>query len=55
MSKESGTIASTVQSEKFKALARELECDESEEAFDDALKRVATAPPPAEKVDGEKK
>ena len=34
------------QIEKFKALARELECDESEEAFDDALKRVATAPPP---------
>ena len=28
------------QSEKFKRLARELECDESEEAFDEALGRV---------------
>ena len=34
------------QAEKFKRLARELECDESEEAFDEALGRVATAPPP---------
>tara|TARA_R110002124_G_scaffold271647_2_gene440576 strand:+ start:286 stop:447 length:162 start_codon:yes stop_codon:yes gene_type:complete len=34
------------QAEKFKALARELECDESEEAFDEALERIATAPPP---------
>lgn len=34
------------QSDKFRDLARELECDESEEAFDEALGRVATAPPP---------
>ncbi|WP_420331784.1 DNA-binding protein [Oceanicaulis alexandrii] len=34
------------QSEKFKRLARELECDESEERFDRALKRVAESPPP---------
>lgn len=31
------------QPDKFKALARELECDESEEAFDRAL-RVVGAP-----------
>ena len=29
------------QAEKFRELARELECDESEERFDSALKRVA--------------
>lgn len=34
------------QSDKFKDLARELECDESEERFDRALKRVAESPPP---------
>ncbi|WP_417489998.1 hypothetical protein [Maricaulis sp.] len=42
-------MSTETQADKFKALARELECDESEEAFDDALKRVATAPPPHEK------
>lgn len=34
------------QREKFDAIARELECDESEERFDRALKRVAERPPP---------
>ena len=29
------------QIEKFRAKARELECDESEEAFDEKLKKVA--------------
>ncbi len=29
------------QAEKFADLARELECDESEEAFDEKLKAVA--------------
>lgn len=33
------------QSQKFKDAARELGCDESEEAFDRALKRIATSPP----------
>lgn len=33
------------QVDKFKDLARELECDESEEAFDEALGQIATAPP----------
>jgi hypothetical protein len=39
-------MSSESQSEKFKRLARELECDESEEAFDEALGRIAMAPPP---------
>ena len=34
------------QADKFRDLARELECDESEERFDRALKRVAESPPP---------
>jgi hypothetical protein len=32
------------QAEKFANLARELECDESEEAFDERLKQLARAP-----------
>ncbi len=34
------------QAEKFKRLARELECDEDEEAFKAKLRKVATAPKP---------
>jgi hypothetical protein len=34
------------QPAKFRAKARELEADESEEAFNAALKRVAKAPAP---------
>ncbi len=33
------------QTDKFKALARELECDEDEKAFDRKLERVAKSPP----------
>jgi hypothetical protein len=33
------------QHDRFKELARELGCDEDEAAFDEALRRVATAPP----------
>lgn len=36
----------TDQIERFKALARELDCDESEEAFDAALKKLAEAGAP---------
>ena len=35
------TSKQKTQSDKFKALARELECDEDETAFDEKLKRVA--------------
>lgn len=38
--------SSKEQSDKFKALARELECDEDEAAFDEKLKRVAKQEPP---------
>jgi hypothetical protein len=35
------------QVDRFKALARELGCDEDEAAFEAALKKVAEAPQPA--------
>lgn len=39
------------QIEKFKALAREAECGESEDNFDESLSRVARAKaPPVEKT-----
>jgi len=34
------------QIEKFRALAREIECDESEEGFDNRLKTLAKASRP---------
>lgn len=34
------------QSDKFRKLARELECDEDEARFEETVKRVAKAPPP---------
>ncbi|WP_293906591.1 hypothetical protein [Phenylobacterium sp.] len=39
------------QLDKFRDLARELECDEDEDAFDERLKKLAKAPgkPKAEK------
>ena len=36
------------QADKFRDLARELECDEDEAAFEDKVRRVATAPKPRE-------
>ena len=35
------------QAEKFADLARELECDDDEAAFDERLRRIAKTPPPA--------
>ena len=32
------------QAEKFADLAREIECDEDEKAFEERLKKLATAP-----------
>ncbi len=43
----------TPQVDKFKELARELECDEDEDAFDERLKRLAKAPPPRKADDRE--
>lgn len=39
------------QIDKFRDLARELECDEDEDAFDERLKKLATAPKPPPKDD----
>jgi hypothetical protein len=36
------------QADKFKELAREVEADEDEQKFDEALKRVGKAKPPAD-------
>lgn len=36
------------QVEKFRETARELEADESEDAFDRIVKKIAKAPPPKE-------
>ena len=32
------------QADKFRDMARELECDEDEAAFEEKVRRVATAP-----------
>lgn len=34
------------QADKFRELARELECDEDEAAFEEKVRKVATAPNP---------
>ena len=34
------------QADKFRDLARELECDEDEVAFEEKVRKVATAPKP---------
>lgn len=39
------------QIEKFKEAARELGVDESEEAFNEKLRRIAKSPPPKDKAD----
>ena len=36
------------QLDKFKRLARDLECDENEKRFEETMKRVAEAPRPKE-------
>lgn len=37
------------QPDKFRDLAKELECDEDEAAFEEAVKRIAVTPPEPEK------
>ena len=39
------------QPDKFRDLARELECDEDPKAFEDAVKKVAKAPKPEPESD----
>jgi hypothetical protein len=43
------------QVDKFKEAARELEADDSEEAFDANLKKIAKAPPPKDNKANKKK
>lgn len=42
----------STQTDKFRKLARELECDEDEARFEETVRKVAKAPPP-EKADKE--
>jgi hypothetical protein len=42
------------QPDKFRDLARELECDEDEARFEDQVKKIATAPKPEPKPKWEK-
>ena len=39
------------QADKFRDLARELECDEDEERFEETVKRLAEKPKPEPKAD----
>ena len=39
------------QPDKFRDLARELECDEDEAAFEEKVRRVATSPKPESESD----
>ncbi len=43
--------ADSTQPDKFRQLARELECDEDEAAFEDKVRKVATAPKPEAPTD----
>lgn len=40
------------QADKFRDLARELECDEDEERFEATVKKVANAPKPDTQATG---
>lgn len=44
-------IAASVQGQKFIATARALECNEDEDAFKRALRKVAKAPKPPKAED----
>jgi hypothetical protein len=48
-------MAKKLQVEKFRKAARELECDESEQNFDAALKAVAKHAPAKDKRSPKKK
>lgn len=40
------TDAPKPQADKFRDMAKELECDEDEAAFEDKVRKVATVPKP---------
>ena len=52
MVKESTTGHHPTQRKSFEEAARALECDESEERFDAALKKIATHKPPKDREAG---
>lgn len=41
------------QADKFRDLARELECDEDEARFEDQVRKIASAPKPEKAEEGE--
>ena len=43
------------QADKFRDLARELECDEEEASFEEKVRRVATAPKAESDSEGKRK
>jgi hypothetical protein len=55
MVKESTTRGHPTQRDRFMEAARGLECDESEERFDAALKKIAGRKSPKEREDGSPK
>jgi hypothetical protein len=48
---EKTKVNSQSQRERFEEVARSLECDESEERFDAALRKIAAHKPPDKKPD----
>ncbi len=50
---ENGTMTDDpkFQPDKFRDLARELECDEGDAAFEDKVRKLATSPTPSDRKD----
>lgn len=48
------TESPKTQADKFRNMARELEADEDEAAFEEKVRRVATAPKPDSKKEADK-
>ena len=46
--------AESQQADKFRELARELECDEDEAAFEDKVRKVVAGPKPDAETEAEK-
>lgn len=49
MNASANSKPSKPQPDKFRDLARQLECDEDEKAFEERVRKVATAPKPEPK------
>ncbi len=46
MAKKDDELIVTEQADRFRRIARELECDEDEAAFEERVRKVATPPKP---------